>query len=144
MYIKLLLHGLWKLLDEELWMSWWGAMRYGLVACGSKGNGRTVGLDDLRGPFQPWVSMILWFYWFSFFCPFQFVYLGQKCACQDFPCSFLDKTQVLKLVIKHTFKVEFICDVHACRILYVTKYQCLFTRITFPFSLQTNWGWREC
>jgi len=24
-------------------------MRYGLVACGSKGNGRTVGLDDLVG-----------------------------------------------------------------------------------------------
>ena len=27
--------------------------------CGSKGNGRTVGLDDLIGPFQPWDSMIL-------------------------------------------------------------------------------------
>ena len=32
-------------------------MRYGLVACGSKGNGRTVGLDDLVGPFQPCDSM---------------------------------------------------------------------------------------
>jgi len=42
--------------------SGWGATRYGLVACGSKGNGRTVGLDDLIGPFQPWDSMILWFY----------------------------------------------------------------------------------
>jgi len=37
----------------SVWMrnSLW--MRYGLVACGSKGNGRTVGLDDLVGPFQP-------------------------------------------------------------------------------------------
>jgi len=42
--------------------SGWGATRYGLVACGSKGNGRTVGLDDLIGPFQPQDSMILWFY----------------------------------------------------------------------------------
>ena len=33
-------------------------MRYGLVACGSKANGRTVGLDDLVGPFQPCDSMI--------------------------------------------------------------------------------------
>ena len=40
----------------------WGATRYGLVACGSKGNGRRIGLDDLVGPFQPWDSMILWFY----------------------------------------------------------------------------------
>jgi len=29
------------------------------VACGSKGNGRMVGLDDLVGPFQPCDSMIL-------------------------------------------------------------------------------------
>jgi len=36
-----------------------GATRYSLVACGSKGNGRTVGLDDLVGPFQPCDSMIL-------------------------------------------------------------------------------------
>lgn len=28
-------------------------MRYGVVACDSKGTGRTVGLDDLMGPFQP-------------------------------------------------------------------------------------------
>jgi len=28
-------------------------MRYGLVACGSNGNGRTVGLQDFVGPFQP-------------------------------------------------------------------------------------------
>jgi len=34
-------------------------MRYGLVACGSKGNGRTVGVDDLVGPFKPCDSMIL-------------------------------------------------------------------------------------
>ena len=34
-------------------------MRYGLVACGSKANGKTVGLDDLAGPFQPCDSMIL-------------------------------------------------------------------------------------
>jgi len=40
----------------------WGATRYGLVACSSKGNGRTVGLDDLVGRFQPWDSTILWFY----------------------------------------------------------------------------------
>ena len=33
-------------------------MRYGLVACGSNGKGRTVGLDDLVGPFQPCDSMI--------------------------------------------------------------------------------------
>jgi len=32
-------------------------MRYGLVACGSNGNGRMVGLDDLVGPFQPCDSM---------------------------------------------------------------------------------------
>jgi len=36
-----------------------GATRYGLVACGSKGNGRTARLDDLVGPFQPCDSMIL-------------------------------------------------------------------------------------
>jgi len=35
-------------------------MRYGLVTCGSNGNGRMVGLDDLVGPFQPCDSMILW------------------------------------------------------------------------------------
>ena len=29
-------------------------------ACGSNGNGRTVGLDDLVGLFQPCDSMILW------------------------------------------------------------------------------------
>ena len=29
------------------------------MACGSKGNGRTVGLDDPVGPFQPCDSMIL-------------------------------------------------------------------------------------
>jgi len=28
------------------------------VACGSNGNGRMVGLDDLVGPFQPCDSMI--------------------------------------------------------------------------------------
>jgi len=38
-------------------VSGWGAKRYSLVACGSKGNGRTVELDDLVGPFQPWDSM---------------------------------------------------------------------------------------
>jgi len=32
------------------------------VVCGSKDNGRTVGLDDLVGPFQPYDFMILWFY----------------------------------------------------------------------------------
>ena len=35
-------------------------MRSGLVAGGSNGNGRTVGLDDLVGPFQLCDSMILW------------------------------------------------------------------------------------
>ena len=35
-------------------------MRYGLVACGSNGDGRMVGLDDLAGPFQPCGSMILY------------------------------------------------------------------------------------
>ena len=34
-------------------------MRYGLVACGSKGDGRAVGLADLVGPFQSCDSMIL-------------------------------------------------------------------------------------
>lgn len=34
-------------------------MRYGLVACDSNGNGRTVGLDDLVGPFQSCDSAIL-------------------------------------------------------------------------------------
>ena len=29
------------------------------MACGSNGNGRMVGLDDLVGPFQPCDSMIL-------------------------------------------------------------------------------------
>ena len=38
-------------LDEEL--------LYGLVACGSNGNRRMVGLADLVGPFQPCDSMIL-------------------------------------------------------------------------------------
>jgi len=33
-------------------------MRYGLVACGSNGDGRMVGLEDLVGPFQPCDSMI--------------------------------------------------------------------------------------
>jgi len=33
-------------------------MRYSLVACGSNGSGRTVGLHDLVGPFHP-DSMIL-------------------------------------------------------------------------------------
>ena len=37
-------------LDEEL--------RYGLVACGSKGDGRTAELEDLAGPFQPCDCMI--------------------------------------------------------------------------------------
>ena len=40
--------------------SGWGATRYGLVACGSKSNRRTVGLDDLVDPFQACYSMILW------------------------------------------------------------------------------------
>ena len=40
--------------------SGWGATRYGLVACGSNGDGRTVGRDYLIGPFQPWGSLILW------------------------------------------------------------------------------------
>jgi len=34
-------------------------MRYGIVAHGSNGDGRTVGLDDLVGPFQACDSMIL-------------------------------------------------------------------------------------
>ena len=37
-------------------------MRYSLAACGSNGNRRAVGLDDLDdllGPFQPCDSMIL-------------------------------------------------------------------------------------
>jgi len=34
-------------------------MRYGLVASDSNGDGKTVGLDDLVGPFQPCDSMIL-------------------------------------------------------------------------------------
>jgi len=29
------------------------------VVCGSKDNGRTVGLDDLVGPFQPYDFTIL-------------------------------------------------------------------------------------
>ena len=37
---------------------WFFFTRYGLVPCGSKGNGRTVGLDDPVGPFQPCDSMI--------------------------------------------------------------------------------------
>ena len=32
------------------------------MACGSNGNGRLVGLDDLVDPFQPCDSMILRFY----------------------------------------------------------------------------------
>jgi len=38
-------------------LSEWGATRNGLVACGSKGNERTVGLDDLVRSFPT-----LWFY----------------------------------------------------------------------------------
>jgi len=34
-------------------------MRHGLVACGSTGDWKTVGLDDLVGPFQPCDSMSL-------------------------------------------------------------------------------------
>ena len=41
--------------------SGWGAARYGLVACGSSGSVKIVGLDDLIGRFQPCDSMILWF-----------------------------------------------------------------------------------
>ena len=41
--------------------SGWEATRYGLVACGSNGDGRTVGQDDLVGSFQPCDSMTLWF-----------------------------------------------------------------------------------
>ena len=37
-------------------------MRYGLVACGSNSDRRTIGLDDLVGPFQPCDSMILLFH----------------------------------------------------------------------------------
>ena len=33
-------------------------MRYDLVACGTNGNGKVVGLDDPAGPFQPCDSMI--------------------------------------------------------------------------------------
>ena len=32
------------------------------MACGSNGDGRTVGLDDLVGAFQPYDSMIQWLY----------------------------------------------------------------------------------
>jgi len=48
--------------DSVQEVSGWEATRYGLVACASNSNGRTVGLDDFVGPFQPWDSMILWFY----------------------------------------------------------------------------------
>ena len=41
-------------------VSGWGSTRYDLVVCGSDGNGRVVGLDDLVGAFQPCDSMILW------------------------------------------------------------------------------------
>lgn len=41
-------------------VSGWGTTWYGLVGCGSNGNGRMVGLHDLVGPFQPYDSMILW------------------------------------------------------------------------------------
>ena len=34
-------------------------MTYGLAACGSNGDGRTVVLDDFLGPFQTCDSMIL-------------------------------------------------------------------------------------
>ena len=34
-------------------------MRDGLVACGSNGNGRMVGLDALVGPFQP-CDYVIW------------------------------------------------------------------------------------
>ena len=40
-------------------VSGWGATRYGLMACGSKGNGRTVGLADRVGRFQSCDSVIL-------------------------------------------------------------------------------------
>ena len=43
-------------------VSGWGATRHGLVACGRKGSGRTVGLDDLVRPFQSCGSMILGFF----------------------------------------------------------------------------------
>ena len=48
-----------RLLYWMKWLSGW-ATRYDLVACGRNGNGRTVGLGDLVGPFQPCDSMIPW------------------------------------------------------------------------------------
>ena len=44
-------------------------MRYGLVACGSNGNGKMVGLDDLVGPVQPCDSTILLTQQAAFFLP---------------------------------------------------------------------------
>lgn len=41
-------------------VSGWGATRCGLVACGSDGDRRVVGLDNPVGPFQPCDSV--WFY----------------------------------------------------------------------------------
>jgi len=46
--------------------SGWGPTRYGLVACGSNGNGRMVGLGDLVGSFQPCDSMILYIAYLSY------------------------------------------------------------------------------
>jgi len=40
-------------------LSGWGATRYGLVACGTNGNGKAGGLDDPAGHFQPCDSVIL-------------------------------------------------------------------------------------
>lgn len=40
-------------------------MRYGSVGCGSNGDGRTIGLGDLVGTFQPCDSMILSFYFYN-------------------------------------------------------------------------------
>ena len=41
-------------------VSGWRTTRYGLVACGTNGNGKAVGLDDLAGRFQHCDSMLLY------------------------------------------------------------------------------------
>jgi len=55
----------------------------------SNGDRRTVGLDDLVGPFQPCDSMILWFYayfikpnYFGFF----FFFPAKVLVCPVSPC----------------------------------------------------------
>ena len=80
--------------------SQWGATRYGLVACGSNGNGRMVGLDDPVGPFQPCDSMILWFH--DYFCNPTSLFSCSKQSSPGLSIHAYIGKRCLKLSLQHT------------------------------------------